>query len=129
MTRQVTLSLDKAAGEKKGCEESNREKFSRIVNKLLSFWLYAKVGKRLMQLCEELGIRISLKSPWKTSQRCSVCGNIDRRNRRGERFLCLRCGYETNADYNASRNLEALGLAGVYSPRSLQTSVMEYSPI
>ncbi|HIH96586.1 MAG TPA: hypothetical protein HA348_03785 [Thermoplasmata archaeon] len=44
---------------------------------------------------------------------------MDRRNRRGERFLCLRCGHETNADCNASRNLEALGLAGVYSLRSL----------
>jgi ribosomal protein L32 len=82
--------------------------------------------KRLKQVCEEKGIRISLKNPWKTSQRCSVCGNMDRRNRRGDRFVCLSCGYATNADYNASKNLEALGLAGVYSLRSLQTlSTME----
>jgi len=102
-------------------KRGTRGKFSRKVNRLLSFWLYAKVGKRLKQLCEEKGIHISLKSPWKTSQRCSVCGNIDRRNRRGERFLCLRCDYGTNADYNASRNLEALGLARVYSLHSLQS--------
>ena len=111
------ISLENLKHVKRG----KRGKFSRIANRLLSFWLYAKVGERLKQICEERGIRINLKNPWKTSQRCAVCGNIDRRNRRGEKFLCLRCGYATNADYNASKNLEALGLAGVYSLRSLPT--------
>ena len=120
------LSLDNIAlisiEDLKHVKRGKRGKFSRKTNRLLSFWLYAKVRERLMQLCEENGIRISLKSPWKTSQRCSVCGNIDRRNRSGEKFLCLNCGYKANADYNASKNLEALGLAGVYSLRSLPTS-------
>ena len=119
------ISLENLKHVKRG----KRGKFSRIANRLLSFWLYAKVGERLKQICEEKGIRINLKNPWKTSQRCSVCGNIDRRNRRGESFLCLRCGYATNADYNASKNLEALGLAGVYSLRSLPTLSMEHSSI
>ena len=105
----------------KHVKRGKRGKFSRMANRLLSFWLYAKVGERLKQICEEKGIRIKLKNPWKTSQRCSVCGNIDRRNRRGDRFVCLSCGHVDNADYNASRNLEALGLAGVYSLRSLPT--------
>lgn len=105
----------------KHVKRGKRGKFSRIANRLLSFWLYTKVGERLKQICEERGIRISLKNPWKTSQRCAVCGNIDRRNRRGDRFVCLGCGHIDNADYNASRNLEALGLAGVYSLRSLPT--------
>ncbi len=64
-----------------------------------------------------------------TGRSSPECGNIDRINRRVERFLCLGCGHVANADYNASMNLETLGLAGVYSPRSLQTSVMEYSSI
>jgi putative transposase len=111
----------------KKVKANKRGKFSRQVNRLLSFWHYAKVGKRLTQFCEETGIRISLKSPWKTSQRCSVCGNIDRRNRKGERFKCLDpdCRSEMNADYNASRNLELLGLAGVYSLRSLPSGGFE----
>ncbi len=108
----------------KNVKANKRGKFSRNVNRLLSFWLYAKVGKRLTQFCEEHGIGISLKSPWKTSQRCSVCGNIDRRNRKGEKFLCLKCTSELNADYNASKNLELLGLAGAYSLRSLPSGGM-----
>lgn len=106
----------------KNVKMNKRGKFSRNMNRLLSFWHYAKVGKRLTQICEENGVCISLKSPWKTSQRCAVCGNIDRRNRKGERFLCLRCGHVDNADHNASKNLELLGLAGVYSLRSLPSS-------
>lgn len=113
------ISLENLKNVKRG----KRGKFSRNVNRLLSFWLYAKVGKRLTQICEEKGIRRRLKSPWKTSQRCAVCGNIDRRNRRGERFLCLSCGHTDTADHNASKNLELLGLAGVYSLRSLKSEV------
>ncbi len=112
------ISLENLKHVKRG----KRGKFSRKVNRLLSFWLYARVGERLKRICEEKGIRIGLKSPWKTSQRCAVGDNIDRRNRRGDRFLCLSCGHADNADHNASRNLEALGLAGVYSLRSLPTS-------
>ena len=127
------LNLDNikliSAENLKHVKRGKRGKFSRIANRLLSFWLYAKVGERLKQICEEEGIRINLKNPWKTSQRCSVCGNIDRRNRRGERFVCLRCGYVANADCNASKNLEALGLAGVYSLRSLPTLSMGDSSI
>ena len=120
------ISLENLKNVKRG----KRGKFSRKMNRLLSFWIYSKVGERLKQICEEKGICISLKNPWKTSQRCAVCGNIDRRNRRGERFLCLSCGHEANADYNASKNLEALGLAGVYSLRSLPTlSTVEYFSI
>lgn len=109
----------------KNVKVNKRGKFSRKVNRLLSFWHYAKVGERLKQFCEENGICMAYKSPWKTSQRCSVCGNIDRRNRKGERFLCLECGSEMNADHNASKNLELLGLAEVYSLRSLTSGGLE----
>lgn len=104
---------------------NKRGKFPRNMNRLLSFWHYAKVGKRLTQLCEEMGVSIYLKSPWKTSQRCPVCGNIDRRNRKNEKFLCLRCGHTDNADHVGARNLEFLGLAGAYSLRSLPSSSID----
>ena len=104
---------------------NKRGKFPRNTNRLLSFWHYAKVGNRLAQICEELGVSEELKNPYKTSQRCPDCGNIDRRNRRGERFLCLSCGYADDADHVGAKNLELLGLAGVYSLRSLPSDFME----
>lgn len=130
MNRQLktlnTENIKLIALEKlKNVKANKRGKFSRKVNRLLSFWQYAKAGERLEQFCEENGICIAYKSPWKTSQRCSVCGNIDRRNRKGEKFLCLDCKSAMNADYNASKNLELLGLAEVYSLRSLTSGGLE----
>lgn len=40
-----------------------------------------------------------------TSQECEKCGNIHKENRCGEVFRCRSCGYETDADFNASRNI------------------------
>ncbi|MCL4326023.1 MAG: zinc ribbon domain-containing protein [Candidatus Thermoplasmatota archaeon] len=102
---------------------NKRGRFSRGVNRLLSFWHYARVGIRLEQMCEELGISVYRKDPWKTSQRCPECGNIDRRNRKGIKFLCLRCGHVDNADHAGAKNLEFLGLAGGYSLRSLSSKL------
>lgn len=106
-----------------------RGTFSRNNNRLLSFWHYAKVGNRLAQRCEELGISIYFKSPWKTSQHCPYCGNIDRRNRKGEKFVCLKCGFSDIADHVGSTNLELLGLAGVYSLRSLPSKFLRQNNV
>jgi len=38
-----------------------------------------------------------------------MCGYIDKNNRHGSAFKCKNCGFELNADLNASRNIEVLG--------------------
>lgn len=103
-------------------KRGKRGKFPRRLNRLLSFWLTARAEQWLACRCEEWGIRLIFVSPCKTSQRCAHCGRIDKRSRKGERFKCVACGYETDADYNASENLAQLGLAGVHSLRFLPTS-------
>lgn len=103
-------------------KRGKRGTFSRHVNRLLSFWSTARAVEWLKCRCEELGIRVIFVSPYKTSQRCSTCGKIDSKNRKGEKFQCVRCGHEDCADHNAAENLEFLGLAGIYSFRLLQTS-------
>ena len=40
------------------------------------------------------------------SQRCSSCGYVHYKNRDGELFRCKHCGFQTDADYNASCNHE-----------------------
>lgn len=104
-------------------KHGKRGMFSRQHNRHLSHWLYAKVTKWLGQRCEELGVQLEFVSPYKTSQFCRFCGKWDRRNRNGDRFKCVFCGHEDQADANASQNLRLLGLAGVYSLRSLNTSL------
>lgn len=105
----------------KNVKKGKRGMFSREHNRRLSHWLYARVRRWLEQHCEEIGVRIEEKSPYKTSQYCHICHKWDRRNRNGEKFKCVNCGNEKHADFNASLNLKLLGLAGVYSLRLLPT--------
>ena len=68
---------------------------------------------RLQNITEQRGIKMVKVSPAYTSQQCSQCGAIDKNNRQGEKFLCTACGYENDADLNASLNILH---RGVYSP-------------
>ena len=53
---------------------------------------------------------IKVPAPY-TSQTCSECGHIDRNNRKAQAdFKCLKCGFEANADINASINIRASGI-------------------
>jgi putative transposase len=56
------------------------------------------------------GVPVILVDPRNTSRTCSQCGYCDKGNRQAqESFRCLHCGYSTNADYNAARNLRDRG--------------------
>lgn len=49
-----------------------------------------------------------------TSQMCSRCGCVDKRNRRTQdTFKCIACGYTDNADVNAAKNILARGLSSL----------------
>jgi putative transposase len=104
-----------------------RGTFPRRLNRRLSHWLYDFLTQRLACLCEERGIRLERKNPAYTSQYCRLCGRWDRRNRKGDQFVCLHCGHKDHADLNAAHNLALLGLAGVYGLRSLENSECQSS--
>jgi len=103
-------------------KRGTRGTFSRTHNRRLSHWLYAYVVDVLARHCEEHGVRLERKHPAYTSQYCHICNRWDRRNRSGDRFRCVHCGYTAQADFNAAYNLELLGLAGAYGLRWLQSS-------
>jgi IS605 OrfB family transposase len=99
-----------------------RGTFPRRLNRRLSHWLYNFLTQRLACLCEECGIRLERKNPAYTSQYCRLCRRWDRRNRKGDQFVCIYCGSADHADLNAAHNLALLGLAGVYGLRLLPSS-------
>jgi putative transposase len=45
--------------------------------------------------------------PAYSSQTCSDCGCVDPLSRKGERFLCVHCGYLEHADINAAKILKS----------------------
>jgi putative transposase len=111
----------------KHVKRGKRGTFSRSQNRRLSHWLYAYAADVLTRHCEEHGVRLELKNPAYTSQYCHVCGRWDRRNRNGDLFRCIHCGYSDHADHNAALNLALVGEAGVYGLRSLKSSECQRS--
>ena len=123
--KQIDFSQIKAivVEDLKKVKSGTRGTFSRRFNRRLSHWLYKYSETLLERKCEELGIEVIRKNPWKTSQFCRHCFKWDRRNRRGDKFLCVNCHHGVeHADFNASKNLELLGLLGFYGIHDLQSS-------
>jgi IS605 OrfB family transposase len=80
-------------------------------NRMLGGWSYHQFQEFLTYKAEALGKTIVIIDPRYTSQRCSLCGNIDKQNRNGRQFLCKNCGFTIDADLNASRNIAFRGNA------------------
>ncbi len=64
---------------------------------------------RLRWMLDYKAHRVEKINPAYTSQTCHRCGHVAEENRRRERFKCVSCGYEGNADINAAFNILALG--------------------
>jgi IS605 OrfB family transposase len=55
------------------------------------------------------GVPLKLVDPAYTSQGCSACGYIDRKNRPNQStFSCLACGHTEHADLNAAKTIRSL---------------------
>jgi putative transposase len=69
--------------------------------------------KRQLQYKQEwAGGRLILVDPRRTSMSCSACGHASAENRQSqEKFHCVSCGHEQNADLNAAKNILAAGRA------------------
>ena len=65
-------------------------------------------GQLVTRLEQKAPGRVEKVSAAYTSQTCSVCGMVDARSRESQaRFVCTSCGYTSNADVNAARNIAA----------------------
>jgi IS605 OrfB family transposase len=72
-------------------------------------------GFRQLRSCIEYkatltGVTVLFVDPRGSSKTCSRCGYVSKKNRRSQAvFSCIRCGYETHADFNAATNLAVRG--------------------
>ena len=73
----------------------------------LSHFTYTEIFNKLEDLCMTNGVQIEYINPTYTSQRCSACGWVRSKNRKGKQFKCSSCGYEQDADLNAALNILA----------------------
>ena len=82
-----------------------KQRANKATRKLLSKWNLGLWRKAIEQKCEANCVYLHQVEPKYTSQTCPCCGNVDKRNRDGVLFRCTSCGYEANADLNASINI------------------------
>lgn len=97
----------------KNVKKNSKGKINKKFNNKLQRWSYSKVLNKLSLVCEESGINLIKVNPAYTSQTCSNCGSIHKESRNGEKFKCVDCSFEIDADLNASINILH---RGVYSP-------------
>lgn len=114
--RSVNHNLSKAivakpcgiiALEKLGITKNKKN--GRGFNRKLGSWSFRELQTFIEYKATELGKTVILVNPRHTSQACSRCGYVNRGSRHGARFKCLSCGFELNADLNASRNIGVIG--------------------
>ena len=78
------------------------------IRKMLGSWSPSELQRFMEYKAEDAGKTVIYVNQKFTSQKCSKCGYVNKENRRGSIFKCKNCGFELNADLNASRNIEVL---------------------
>lgn len=75
-------------------------------NLFLRDWPYFQLQEMIIYKTKKYGIKVIKVNPSYTSQTCSVCGNLEEGQRISQsEFVCKKCGYQGNADYNAAINI------------------------
>lgn len=99
------------------CKTIQMEDLSGITehkDRFLKNWTYYDLQEKIKMKAIEVGIDVVKVNPKYTSQRCSECGCICNRNRPDQKtFRCVSCGYTTNADFNAARNIATKDIAKI----------------
>jgi len=73
----------------------------------LNNWSFYQLEQFLTYKAASKRILIDYVDPRYTSQKCSCCGHVDKKNRKYTcLFKCTKCGFTLDADLNASRNVE-----------------------
>jgi len=95
------IALEKLEVEK---VKKNGKRF----NRKLGNWAWRQLQLCIEYKAEALGKTVVYVNPAYTSKTCSRCGQ--RGSRKGLVFKCKHCGFELNADLNASRNIALLAI-------------------
>lgn len=99
---------------KLGHKSKVKRRLTKNIRRSIGLWNWRYWLRRLQFACEENRVSFRQVAPYYTSQTCPKCGHVDRSNRCGEKFKCLNCGHEDNADINAALNILNRFLMGKY---------------
>jgi IS605 OrfB family transposase len=95
-------------------ERTNKERRKKVERRRSNAWAFYQLRLFLAYKANLASVPVVLHDPRYTSQMCSSCLHLGQRS--GKRFSCQNCGHSDDADPNAAKNLEILGL-NVTRPR------------
>lgn len=97
-------------------------KLSKRLNRLISNFGKSIIRSKLNDFSEKYGTTIEEVNPAYTSQTCSACDYVAKKNRRSQAvFICACCGLKLHADINASRCIDARSsssIASIYNSKA-----------
>jgi putative transposase len=74
-------------------------------------WAFWKLRSFITYKARLAGVPVILVDPRYTSQRCNVCGHIEKANCKNQaEFECRSCGHVDHADCNGAKNIRDKGL-------------------
>ena len=80
-------------------------------------WAFFQLRQYISYKAAQARIPVRLVDPTNTSRTCSACGHCEKANRKSQaEFLCQRCGFAANADYNAAINISRKEWVAVNRP-------------
>jgi len=90
------------------CEDLKTQGMTKCKGKYLNRESRTTGWYAMRQMLAYKSREFGLVNPAYTSCTCPKCGHVDKNNRKTqERFECVKCGYEANADSNAGFNIRS----------------------
>ena len=97
-------------------------RLSKRLNRLISNFGKSIIKSKLNDFSEKYGVTIEEINPAYTSQTCSSCDYVAKKNRRSQSvFICACCGLKLHADINAARCIDtrsSSSIANIYKSRA-----------
>ena len=98
------------------------QRLSKRLNRLIGNFGKSIVKAKLNDFSEKYGTTIEEVNPAYTSQTCSSCDYVDKKNRRSQSvFICACCGLKLHADINAARCIDtrsSSSIANIYKSKA-----------
>ena len=101
MMRRCRVKID----EKTGRFLKNGQSIKKGLNRSISDAGWSELTLKIEYLAAKQGKIVIKVNPKYSSTECRNCGNIDKSNRDGEKFICVECGYIEHADIGAAKTI------------------------
>ena len=109
MIARENLKLRNMMASGAGTDSAPGSNAKRGLNRELNRARIGHLDRRVERRAVKTGTNTVVVHPGNTSIKCNQCGHKDKKSRKGPDFTCTKCGYEKDADWNASVNIKDRG--------------------